>query len=75
MTAEQKKAIRDVVSTTRKCFTGFRVPLKTLFDFLQAGDSIDDFLAVYPLIPREQVIAVLEQRRELIIDHLQCGSS
>ena len=81
MTVEQKKALKDVVSSDPEmlhgmpCFTGFRVPLKTLFDFLQAGDSIDDFLAIYPYIPREQVIALLEQCRDLVVEQLERGSS
>lgn len=37
-----------------------RVPVQTLIDFLETGDSIDDLLRVYPYIPREQVHAFLE---------------
>ena len=37
------------------CFTGTRVPVQTLIDFLETGETIDDFLSVYPSISRGQV--------------------
>jgi uncharacterized protein (DUF433 family) len=42
-------------------FTGTRVPVQTLFDFLVAGDSIDDFLEGFPTVSREQVVEFLQQ--------------
>ena len=48
-------------------FVGTRVPAQSLFDHLEAGDSIDDFLEGFPSVRREQVIAVLEEfRKELL---------
>ena len=48
-------------------FVGTRVPVQSLFDHLEAGDSIGDFLEGFPSVSREQVIAVLEQfRKELL---------
>jgi uncharacterized protein (DUF433 family) len=48
-------------------FVGTRVPVRSLFDHLEAGDSIDDFLEGFPSVRREQVIAVLEaSRKELL---------
>ncbi len=41
------------------CFTGTRVPVSALMDYLQAGDRIDDFLDDFPTVSREQVGAVL----------------
>ncbi len=41
------------------CFTGTRVPVKTLFDYLQAGDSLDRFLDHFPSIKKEQAVALL----------------
>jgi uncharacterized protein (DUF433 family) len=41
-------------------FSGTRVPVQTLLDYLEAGQSIDDFLAGFPSVRREQVIAFLE---------------
>jgi uncharacterized protein (DUF433 family) len=42
-------------------FTGTRVPVQTLLDYLKAGESIDDFLDGFPTVTREQVIALLER--------------
>lgn len=42
------------------CFAGTRVPVQTLLDYLEAGDSINDFLEGFPTVKREQVIAFLE---------------
>ncbi len=48
-------------------FVGTRVPAQSLFDHLEAGDSIDDFLEGFPSVRREQVIAMLEGlRKELL---------
>ena len=42
-------------------FYGTRVPVQTLLDYLEAGESIDEFLEGFPSVTREQVIAFLEQ--------------
>jgi uncharacterized protein (DUF433 family) len=42
-------------------FSGTRVPVQTLLDYLEAGDSIDEFLAGFPSVTRQQVIAFLEE--------------
>ena len=42
-------------------FRGTRVPVQTLLDYLEAGESIDDFLDGFPSVAREHVIAFLEQ--------------
>ena len=48
-------------------FVGTRVPVQSLFDHLEAGDSIDDFLEGLPSVRRKQVISVLEEfRKELL---------
>jgi uncharacterized protein (DUF433 family) len=44
-------------------FTGTRVPVKSLFDHLEAGDSIEQFLDGFPSVKRDQVIALLEEAR------------
>ncbi len=45
-------------------FSGTRVPVKNLFDYLEGGESIDDFLEGFPPVTREQAIAVLEMAEE-----------
>jgi uncharacterized protein (DUF433 family) len=44
-------------------FAGTRVPLKTLFDYLEAGDPLDEFLLDFPTITRQHAVAVLELAR------------
>ena len=46
-------------------FHGTRVPVQTLLDYLEAGESIDDFLEGFPSVTREQVIAFLEEAKAL----------
>ena len=48
-------------------FAGSRVPVQTLLDYLEAGDSIDDFLEGFPTVSREQVIAFLEEAKARIV--------
>ena len=47
-------------------FVGTRVPLQNLIDYLEAGDSLDDFLKSFPSVTREQAIAALELAREAL---------
>ena len=48
-------------------FPGTRVPVQTLLDYLEAGESIDDFLEGFPTVKREQVIAFLEAATERLV--------
>ena len=45
-------------------FVGTRVPLRNLFDYLEAGDSLETFLDSFPDVTREQAVAALELARE-----------
>jgi len=51
---------KDVMGGTL-VFTGTRVPVQTLIDFLTAGDTIDDFIEGFPTVSREQVVEYLKQ--------------
>ena len=46
---------------------GTRVPVQTLLDYIEAGDTIDDFLEGFPSVSREQVIAFLERGATLAV--------
>jgi uncharacterized protein (DUF433 family) len=46
-------------------FVGTRVPVKTLYDYLEAGDSLGEFLVDFPSVTREQAVSVLEHAREM----------
>jgi uncharacterized protein (DUF433 family) len=50
-------------------FTGTRVPVKTLIDYLVAGDGLDDFLDDFPTVSREHAIGVLELAKEALTAH------
>ena len=47
-------------------FAGTRVPVQTLLDYLAAGETIDDFLAGFPSVTRQQVIRFLEDAKDLV---------
>jgi uncharacterized protein (DUF433 family) len=48
-------------------FAGTRVPVQTLMDYIEGGDSIDEFLEGFPTVSREQVIAFLEEAKERVL--------
>jgi uncharacterized protein (DUF433 family) len=48
-------------------FAGTRVPVGSLFDHLEAGDSLSDFLEGFPSVRREQALAVLERARAQVL--------
>jgi uncharacterized protein (DUF433 family) len=48
-------------------FHGTRVPVQTLLDYIEAGETIDDFLEGFPSVTREQVIAFLEEAKDWLI--------
>ena len=49
-------------------FAGTRVPIRSLFDHLEGGDSIDDFLEGFPSVQRDQVIGLLEISQERVLE-------
>ena len=48
-------------------FTGTRVPVQNLVDYLEGGESIDEFLAGFPTVKREQVIGFIEAAKEKLL--------
>ena len=56
----------DVMGGT-PVFAGTRVPVQTLIDYIEAGDSIDDFLKGFPSVTRDQVVAFLEEAKDRVI--------
>jgi len=49
-------------------FIGTRVPVRSLFDYLEAGETLDEFLRQFPSVKREQAIAALEVARDTVIE-------
>lgn len=52
-------------------FRGTRVPFKALIDYLEGGDTLDEFLHQYPTVTRQAAIAALEEARSLLVAHLE----
>lgn len=48
-------------------FAGTRVPLKNLIDYLEAGDSLEEFLDDFPSVTREQAVAALELAKDALV--------
>jgi len=55
------------------CFRGTRVPVKNLFDYLEGGDSLDDFLEGFPGVTREQAVAVLAFAGQCLLESLRAA--
>ena len=53
----------EIMSGT-PCFAGTRVPARTLIDYLEGGEPLDDFLKDFPTVSRQQAIAFLEEASE-----------
>ena len=68
MDAARESVIRidpDVLGGT-PVFSGTRVPVRALIDYLEGGDSLEDFLADFPSVSREKAVAALEEAAEVL---------
>jgi uncharacterized protein (DUF433 family) len=76
--AEHKAIIAGVVSVDpdimhgMPCFTGTRVPVQTLLDYIEEGDTLDNFLSDFVTVKREQAVQFFELAKEFLIE---CASS
>jgi len=50
-------------------FVGTRVPVQTLLDYLEAGDSLQEFVEDFPSVSRQQAIAALELAKQMLVAH------
>ena len=50
-------------------FSGTRVPVRILIEYLEAGDRLDDFLDNFPTVSRSQAVEVLERAKALLAEH------
>jgi uncharacterized protein (DUF433 family) len=77
VTADQKARFDEAVWVNPQrmsgtpCFRGTRVPVQSPIDFLEGGETLDQFLSLYPSITRQQVLAVLDFANHQI---LECAS-
>ena len=78
MTEKRKNELAAVVSINREimhgtpCFAGTRVPVQTLLDYLEGGQTMEQFFADFPRVKREQAIQFLRLAKEQL---LECVSS
>jgi uncharacterized protein (DUF433 family) len=69
----------DVIQTSPEIlhgtpvFAGTRVPVKSLFDYLEGGDTLADFLDDFPTVGREQAVRTLKLAREDLVDAAIAG--
>jgi len=74
--ADNILSLKDIVWTDpermggQPCFYGTRVPLKILFDYIEGGEPLDDFLEGFPDVTREQALAVLEAAKNNLLQVL-----
>ena len=50
-------------------FTGTRVPIKTLFDYIETGETLEEFLDDFPSVKKDQAILLLDVAQQLLISH------
>ena len=78
MASDRQSSLQEVISVNPKimsgtpCFAGTRVPVQTLLDYLEEGDTIDHFLADFPVVRRSQAIQFLNLAKDQLIE---CVSS
>ena len=52
-------------------FAGTRVPFQALLDYLEGGQTLDEFLTDFPTVTRKAAIAALEEAKALVVAHLE----
>lgn len=78
MTAEQKARLNQIVwidperLSGEPCFKGTRVPVQALIDHIEGNSTLEDFLAGFPSVTRDQAIQFIEMAKDNL---LQCVSS
>ncbi|MDB6023190.1 MAG: hypothetical protein JWQ04_3047 [Pedosphaera sp.] len=56
----------EIMSGT-PCFAGTRVPVRALLDYIEGGETLNEFLEQYPTVSRKQAVAFLEQASERLL--------
>lgn len=72
--------IKDVVNVDPErmsgapCFTGTRVPINHLFEFIESGETLDEFLHQFPSVTREQATAALELSKQSLLANYEIAA-
>ena len=64
----------DEILSGAPVFKSTRVPIKNLIDYLEAGDSLDEFLDDFPSVSRDQAIQTLELAKEMLLTQAHANS-
>ena len=67
MTTQTLIVVDPDIQSGTPVFAGTRVPVQNLFDYLEEGDSLADFLEQFPSVSHEAAVAVLEQARSALL--------
>jgi len=68
MAVQPSIIIRDPeIMSGEPCFRGTRVPFRTLLDYLEGGEPLDEFLEDFPTVTREMAIEALESAKETLL--------
>lgn len=73
MVMKKKSVVKidlEIMSGT-PCFAGTRVPVRTLIDYIEGGETLDEFLRQYPTVSRKQAVAYLEESAAILEKPLQ----
>ena len=72
--------IKDVVDVNpdrmsgAPCFTGTRVPISHLFEYIESGETLDEFLRQFPSVTREQALSALELSKEYLLANYEIAA-
>ena len=69
--SKQTVSVSPEVMGGTPVFLGTRVPVQTLIDYIKAGESIESFLEGFPSVKKEQVLAFLDEARDLVVASVQ----
>jgi uncharacterized protein (DUF433 family) len=71
LSGDMKKKVVVVIDpeimSGQPCFAGTRVPVRALLDYIEGGETINDFLDQYPTVSRKQAVAFLEQASQRLL--------
>jgi uncharacterized protein (DUF433 family) len=59
--------IDPAIMSGEPCFAGTRVPVRALLDYIEGGETLDEFLEQYPTVKRKQAVSFLEQASERLL--------
>ena len=62
--------IDPAIMSGTPCFVGTRVPVRTLLDYLEGGDTLEKFLEQFPTVSREKAVAFLEESSQAILEKI-----